>query len=384
MAVQAQVPDVLTPPPKIEFSNWNQVARTEEYAEFRASFPSPVVTGFEVNNEVPVTAYLPSQTIGKAPVVILLHFWGATDNKVEREFAHELALRGLASVIIPLPYHLERTPPGFRSGELAIVPDTAELRRTMVQSISDIRRTIDWIESRPEFDADRVGITGTSLGAIVSSLAFAVEPRIKSAGFMLGGADLAYLMMNSSRTISARSELRAKGYTEESLRAELAGIEPLSFLDPADTRPSYLITARYDTVVPRESTERLAAALANVKTLELDTGHFGGFLVKSRILRSMAAYFDATLRGREYDPPSKFYSPTIRFALLADRFSGLQVGIGLDVWRSNSRGDSFVAGFFTPRGPQGYVGFQLGNGVSIGAMFSRSGTSPGLVWSTVF
>src|SRR5690606_15471518 len=132
-AVQAQITDVLTPPPPIEFDNWSQVARTEEYAEFRVSFPSAVTTKFAANNTVPLQVFLPTQTIGKPPVVILLHFWGATDNVVEREFAQELAIRGVSSIIMPLPYHLDRTPPGYRSGELAIVPNPGELRETMVQ-----------------------------------------------------------------------------------------------------------------------------------------------------------------------------------------------------------------------------------------------------------
>lgn len=343
-----------------------------------------MVTAYPENNTVSLQVFLPASTIGKPPVVLLLHFWGATDSELEREMAQELAIRGIAAVIMPMPYHLSRTPAGKRSGELAIVPDPEALKQTMYQSIADIRRTLDWVQTRPEFDSEAIGITGTSLGAIVSALAFGVEPRIKSAGFMLGGADLAFLMMNSSRTTAARGGLRDKGWTEENLRKELYQIEPLNFLSPEDKRPSYLISARYDTVVPPESGERLKAKLANVNTLMLDTGHYGGFLVKSRLSRSMASFFDATLRGREFRPPDKFYSPTVRFSLLADVKSGVQVGAGLDLWRSNENADTFAAIYLTPSGPRGYFGFQLGKGVSLGAMFSRSGTSPGLVWSTVF
>ncbi|QYK52518.1 MAG: alpha/beta hydrolase family protein [Fimbriimonadaceae bacterium] len=384
LGAYAQVSDVLTAPEKITFPNWDQVGRTEDYSEFRVAFPSPLVTEYPENNTVSLQVFMPASPIGKPPVVLLLHFWGATDSELEREMAQELALRGIASVIMPMPYHLSRTPAGKRSGELAIVPDPKALRQTMIQSIADIRRTLDWVQSRPEIDSNSIGITGTSLGAIVSALAFGVEPRIKSAGFMLGGADLAYLMMNSSRTTSARAGLRADGWTEEKLREELVDIEPLNYLSLDDKRPSYLISARYDTVVPPESGDRLREKLSNVQTLMLDTGHYGGFLVKSRLSRSMAAFFDATLRGRQFNAPTKFYSPTVRFSLLADLQSGVQVGAGLDLWRSNTNADTFAAIYITPRGPQGYFGFRLGKGVSLGAMFSRSGTSPGLVWSTVF
>lgn len=384
VVASAQQSDVFAIPPSIAFAEWQQISRNDDFSEFRQKFSSPIPSGDQTNDEIELQVFVPASTIGKPPVVILLNYWGATDSALERQTAAELAYRGIASVIVPLPYHLSRTPPGHASGELAITPDPIALKMTMIQSVSDIRRTIDWIKSRLEFDSEQLGITGTSLGAIVSSLAFAVEPRIKSASFLLGGADLAYLMMNSSRTTSQRHVLTDAGWTEESLHKELLDIEPTTYLKPDDLRPTYVINAKYDTIVPLESSKRLSDALANHTILTLETGHFGGFLVKDRLISSIAKFFDATLRGKPFDAPSKFYSPTVRFSLMLDTESGLQLGAGLDLWRSNDRADIFASAFITPSGPRGYFGFQLGNGVSIGAMFSRSGTSPGLVWSTIF
>ncbi|MFM9872171.1 MAG: alpha/beta hydrolase family protein [Fimbriimonadaceae bacterium] len=371
-------------PPSIAFDEWRQVSRTDEFSEFRETFQSALPSGDLTNDQIELQVFVPASSIGKPPVVILLNYWGATDSELERQTAAELAYRGIASVIVPLPYHLSRTPPGHASGELAITPDPEALKKTMTQSVSDIRRTIDWIKTRTEFDGEQIGITGTSLGAIVSSLAFAVEPRIKSASFLLGGADLAYLMMNSSRTTSQRHILTEAGWTEESLHKVLLEIEPTTYLKPDDARPSYVINAKYDTIVPFESSRILTNALANHTELTLETGHFGGFLVKDRLISSIAKFFDATLRGKKFSAPDKFYSPTVRFSLMLDTETGLQLGAGLDLWRSNDRADIFAAAFITPSGPRAYFGFQLGNGVSIGAMFSRSGTSPGLVWSTIF
>lgn len=379
-----QVADVRVAPERIVFEEWRQVGRTELFSEYRVSFPSAVQTDFPKNDSIELQVFLPASTFGRPPVVILLHFWGATDNHLERDTARELADRGIASVIVPLPFHLSRTPDGYRSGELAIVPDPNRLLQTMIQSVSDVRRTVDWIQTRPEFNSNEIGLTGTSLGAIVSSLTFAVEPRISAASFMLGGADLSYLLLNSSRTTVQRKVLSDEGWTEEKLRLVLAPIEPLNFLDPTDSRPTYLISARHDNVVPLESSLKLQAALGNPEFLLLETGHYGGFLVKDRLVRSIASFFDASLRGRSFNAPDKFYSPTIRFSVMMDTSTGLNLGAGLDIWRSNERADIFMAGYITPRGLRGYFGFQLGNGVSLGAMFSRSGTSPGLVWSTIF
>lgn len=47
--------------------------------------------------------------------------------------------------------------------------------------VYDIMRTIDWIETRPELDAKRVGCMGISGGGTCTTFAAAVEPRIRAA-----------------------------------------------------------------------------------------------------------------------------------------------------------------------------------------------------------
>ena len=47
--------------------------------------------------------------------------------------------------------------------------------------VYDLMRTIDWIETRPELDAARVGCMGISGGGTCTTFAAAVEPRIRAA-----------------------------------------------------------------------------------------------------------------------------------------------------------------------------------------------------------
>ncbi len=51
----------------------------------------------------------------------------------------------------------------------------------MCQSVVDLRRGIDYLESRPDIDMNRVAIFGGSLGGWIGSILAAVEPRIKTA-----------------------------------------------------------------------------------------------------------------------------------------------------------------------------------------------------------
>jgi dienelactone hydrolase len=56
------------------------------------------------------------------------------------------------------------------------------LGETMVAwRVYDVMRTIDWIETRPEIDAKRVGCMGISGGGTITTFASALEPRIRAA-----------------------------------------------------------------------------------------------------------------------------------------------------------------------------------------------------------
>lgn len=333
------------------------------------------------NDVVRLRAFLPVSRTGRVPVVLMLHYWGAVDLRVERGLAGELNRRGVGAVALELPFHLRRTPPGFKSGELAVRPDTAWLASTMHQAVLDVRRAVDWIESRPEFDGGRIGLCGTSLGAIVAALAFALEPRFACGSTQLGGIDLAHIVWNSSRLTQQREAWRRRGYTEERLRTELSELEPGTWLKP-DGRPFFAVAARYDTVIPPVDARKLISA-TGAQELWLDSGHYGGALVERGVYRSVAGFFASTFAGREFAPPASLYVPTIRVGLALSPPNGLQAAVGVDVWRSNRSGDGFASALMTPKGIQGFIGHKVHRGFSVGVSVTRRTTSWGLFWNTV-
>ena len=379
----AQDAEVLQAPGPIGFGQWRETDRSEFYRNYTLLFPSAYDSGYPENDQVTLRVTMPTETIGRVPVVVLLHYYGASDTKLEEGLADQLAKAGIASVIMPLPYHLDRTPKGKRSGEMAITADLVQLRATMVQSVLDIRRTVDWIVSRPEFKPDQIGVSGTSLGAMVTALAFAVEDRFAASCYLLGGADIAHILWHSSRVVVQRDVLREDGYTEDKVRAELKGIEPLNYLDPLDTRPSYVIAARYDSVVPPQDSRKLIAALGGSQELWLDTGHYGGAFVQSKILRTISRFFDGTFRGTGFVAPKRFYAPTIRWGLHLNDVNGLQIMGGLDVWKLRANGETFGTFMLTPRGFQGYLGHTISKNLSFGVTVLPRRTTWGVLWSIV-
>lgn len=381
-ALAQKTPEVTVPPPPIVFSPWQEIARTDTGIEYLASFPSAYPSGYAVNDTVPLHVFLPL-TQRPAPVVLVLHYWGALDLRLERILAAELNRSGIAAAILTLPYHLARTPSGFRSGELAIQPDPDRLVATMTQSVLDGRRALDYLATRPELNMERVGLSGTSLGAIVTGLLAAVDPRITHASFLLGGGDLAHILWTSSRVVPQREALRRKGFTEERMRALLAPIEPLNYLREHRPQSSYVIGAQFDTVMPRSSTEELVEALGTKKVLWIDTGHYGGIFVQRRLMREIARYYGAEFSGTEFDPPDRLYAPTVRLGFKVDTASGLDIGIGVDLLKFDRRGNSFASVMITPRGPQVFAGQRISQGISLGVFGSTRGAGLGLLWSTV-
>jgi len=374
--------DVLAPPPVITFSNWREVGTYDWATEYTIEFPSPVPSGDAKNDVVPLRIFLPEGGKRPLPLVLITHYWGATDLRAEVALAQELGKKGIASAVLTLPYHLSRTPKGARSGELAIQPDPAALRRTTFQSVQDMRRALDFLSSRPEFRKDKIGLAGTSLGAIVSALTYAIDPRITEASFILGGIDLADLLTSSSRVVLAREELRRKGYDLPKLTEELAPIEPANYLPRSQPGNAFVVMAKYDTVIPSKNSNLLVEKLPGASTLSIDTGHYGGIFVQRRLQRETSNFFAAKFTNSEYNPPARLYAPTIRLGVTADP-RGLDVGAGLDLWPLDPERKALVTAFLSPRGPSVWLHRQIGSGFSLGAFAAPSRVGVGILWSSV-
>ncbi|MDR3690558.1 MAG: hypothetical protein P4L46_14365 [Fimbriimonas sp.] len=383
VGIPVPMPRVDVPPPAISFAPWRQVDQTDEVTEFVEEFPSTVVTAYPENNVVPLRVFVPANVSGPIPIVLVLHYWGATDIRNERALAQELTRAHIATAVMTLPYHLARTPPGHRSGDMAIQPDPASLVSTMTQAVLDARRSLDFLDTRPEFDHSRVGIAGTSLGAVVAELAYAVDSRVTKATFILGGVNLAHIVWSSSLLVQQRDLLRRKGYTEEKLSEAIKSIEPLEYFSTRKPTSSFVIAGLYDTVIPKQSAEELIESLSSPKVLWLDTGHYGGIFVQRRLMREVGKYFQIEFRGATFAAPKNLYAPTIRLGVKVDTGNGFDIGVGLDLIKFDKRGDGFTSLFLTPRGPQLFVGKTIYPAVSVGVIGSTHSVGIGLLWSAV-
>lgn len=161
---------------------------------------------FESRPGLWVLAYLLTPTKGKAPyptvVCVPGHGRGVDDivgvdekgndrtNKAgyQHDFAIQVAEQGLAAVAIePMAFGCRRDARTKKGGlgRSACQPTAGAallLGETMIGwRVYDVMRTIDWIGTRKELDASRVGVTGISGGGTITVFSAALDERIKAA-----------------------------------------------------------------------------------------------------------------------------------------------------------------------------------------------------------
>jgi dienelactone hydrolase len=106
----------------------------------------------------------------------------------QHDFAIQVVEHGMAAVAIePLAFGCRRDPVTRKKGAEATACQPSAgaallLGQTMLGwRVYDTMRAIDWIETRKELDARRVGCMGISGGGTVTTFAAALEPRIRAA-----------------------------------------------------------------------------------------------------------------------------------------------------------------------------------------------------------
>ena len=120
----------------------------------------------------------------KLPVVIVLHGTGG-NKEGQAGLLKELAGKGFLAVAIDGRYHGERTKAGKGSGEY----NEAILRAYrsggehpfLYDTVWDVMRLVDYLETRADVDARRIGLIGFSKGGMETYLAAAVDRRIRAA-----------------------------------------------------------------------------------------------------------------------------------------------------------------------------------------------------------
>jgi dienelactone hydrolase len=137
---------------------------------------------------VPTLVVRPDKVDGRFPVVIVLHGTGGSKDGMV-PFQKELAKRKIIGISIDARYHGGRA--GGAKGSAAYNAAIARAWKTPAgepmehpfyyDTCWDLWRLLDYLETRPDVDAKRIGMIGFSMGGIQTWLAAAADPRVQVA-----------------------------------------------------------------------------------------------------------------------------------------------------------------------------------------------------------
>ena len=178
---------------------------------------------------------IPKGRSGPLPVIILLHGLGDSKSVDYIEAGNaQLIDNGYAVFRIDIANHGERD--NRKDHPFDLVDEYKyRTRAALTQTIFDLRRAVDFLETQPEIDASRIGYYGISLGGIIGTVFCSVEPRIKVPVIVLAGGNL-NLMYGSSMI------------SDQTLHF-LSIIDPSNFVSKISPRPLLMINAEEDEVI---------------------------------------------------------------------------------------------------------------------------------------
>jgi dienelactone hydrolase len=120
-----------------------------------------------------------------------------------------------------------------------------------------VAAVVDFVATRRDLDADRIGLSGVSLGGYYAPRAAAFEKRVKACMALGGPFNWAESWDGLPALTRAAFCVRSRSATEEAARAHAATLA-LEGVAQRITCPIFIMNGRLDRIVPCQDAERLA------------------------------------------------------------------------------------------------------------------------------
>jgi cephalosporin-C deacetylase-like acetyl esterase len=219
---------------------------TSDYSLFYLTYQS-------VHDEK-VTALLTLPKKGKWPIpcIILMHGLGDRKTVDYIETGNQYLLdAGYAVLRLDISNHGDRLKYDY---DFDLTDGYRYWTRDLItQTVFDLRRAVDFIQTREELDHQRIGYFGISLGGIIGTIFCSVEERIEVPVIVLAGGNLN--LMFGKKALSGDT----KDY--------LSIIDPINYVAKISPRPLLMINADNDDVVPPITSKLLFNAAKKPKEI---------------------------------------------------------------------------------------------------------------------
>jgi len=226
------------------------------------------------NERLTVFLFLPEGEKFAPPYQAVVYFPGSND--IYKQSYDELHVRSIdfilrsgRALVYPVYKGTYERGDDLRSD----IQDTSNLYREHVTAwAQDLGRAIDYLETRDDIDTDRLAYLGFSWGGAMGPIMTAVEPRLKTGVFFVGG-----LMMQDVQPM----------------------VDPFNFL-PRVTIPILMFNGRYDSFFPVDTSIRpfyknLGTPAANKKLIITDSNHFVASYSANQLISETLDWLDKYL-----------------------------------------------------------------------------------------
>lgn len=264
------------PPREFEYT-LQLVAEEERFRVYRLTFTSPFDTPWPENNTVPAELYVPRgegvEGSKKFPAAVVLDIMDGSAI-LPRMMARAAAQNGLIALYVPMPCYNDRRPPGDPHEDL-LRENPAHAADGLRQTVMDVRRAKAILASRPEVDATRIGITGISLGGIMTAVCAGVDGTFARACPILAGGDVATITFHAHESRKLRGAMQEKGITRDYAAEHIfRPVDPLTFASRIGAERCLMINASKDEVIPRATTVALHEAIGKPPVVWLPGTHY--------------------------------------------------------------------------------------------------------------
>jgi cephalosporin-C deacetylase-like acetyl esterase len=204
------------------------------------------------DNKVTGLLSVPKEGEAPFPVIILMHGLGDRKTVDYVEVGNKYLLdAGYAVLRLDISNHGDRFKYDY---DFDLTDGYRYWTRGMItQTVFDLRRAIDFIQTRNELDPQRVGYFGISLGGIIGTLFCSVDDGVKVPVIVLAGGNLN--LMFGKKALS------------EDTKDFLSIIDPINFVAMISPRPLLMINAENDDVVPPITSKLLFKAAKEPKKI---------------------------------------------------------------------------------------------------------------------
>lgn len=289
-------------------SSKHREVRFLTYDMYRVEMPSPVTTPVASNNRLYGFYYRPRVRTDAA--VIVLPIANGRDLSLEQTVAVYLAHRGFKAFVMPMPYQQERGRDLGGGDVLKMDGGLEAFRDGLHQAVLDVKRVRQWLVEKEHVDPERVGLVGISLGSLVASVTYSVDPGFRAAALVLSGGDLAAVIWHDSKeTNKIKAQLVAQGKDLAWTRATLRPMDPLTYATPERRRGVLMVNAKEDEVFPFACTRKLQEAYGHPRLLLLPGDHYSVAIFIPLVLEAVARHLRARLLG-PIDEPASAPAPT--------------------------------------------------------------------------